>query len=168
MIDLSRLYRPAEPPLTGGICRLCEMPQYDHEEGCPGALLDNLQVQVEYAGDRCTRGCCGSTHGTVERDTRQAALEAAASKCEDATCYLNATLRWVSTFDEETVTDEVLGVVKQRRDAAAAKEAAAQAAKKAAEAEGRRAAALAALEAERGDLTADAYERRKKALAVVS
>jgi hypothetical protein len=54
------------------------------------------------------------------------------------------------------------------RDMLAVAEAAAQAAKKAAEAEGRRAAALAALEAERGDLTADAYERRKKALAVVS
>lgn len=144
-----------------GICRLCGRERNDHEDGCDGELLDRLVYVAAWDGENCTRGCCGGRHGFVQRDTRAEALDALAEETED---LVHVRVDLFRAVEEPYQSDELDARYAERRAARDRVAAERKTAELKADRAKRRAAALAALEAERADYTPEAYDRKRAAI----
>lgn len=146
-----------------GFCRLCSLPNGDHTDECPGSIpLHRLRYEVTYSGRNCTRGCCGGTSGSNSGETLMDAVKATAADVSEC-AYFSAEARIVFELSDDAHS---LVVAEMKRVAAVKKaEKEAEEARKAlrsnTEAFTR---SVRALERERGDLTPEAYERRKREL----
>lgn len=137
---------------AAGICKLCGLEDGEHALECPGTLIESVRYEARYYGPNCGRGCCGYTEGEVEGGSVQevfdkAADALAASEAITFRCDIRTFVSGVNDWPD--ITD----AVNTRRRAQAERE---EAARLAASKE----AALKRLEAEKGDLTPEAYERR--------
>lgn len=141
---------------SDGTCKLCRLID-DHTEECPGTVIERMSLYVKYSGRNCSRGCCGGVDGEFEAQSYDDAVESCASYVEE-TIGFSADLRYVA--EDCDIEHAVKAVLAKRREAEKAKEAE----EKAAAVEKQRQKSLAALEAERVDLTPEAYERRKATL----
>lgn len=143
-VNLSLLYDDR------GFCRLCGWERGDHQEDCPGIILDGLRYQVSYRGSYCARGCCGGTQGEGEGATLMEAVRDAAGSLTDCVSY-RAEARLVYELSEDAtflVREEMKRMADAKKAAAAAEEARASL-RSNTEAFTR---AVQALESEKGDL----------------
>lgn len=145
-----------------GFCRLCSLHGGDHQDECPGSILGRMKYEVRYSGSNCTRGCCGSTRGTSSRDTLEDAVRDAVESVIECVDY-SAEARVVFSLPVD-----VYSMMEAERDRIR------KAQKDEEEAETTRwalktnteafTASVRALEAERGDLTPEAFARRMREL----
>jgi hypothetical protein len=149
-MDKSKLYD------SEGKCVMCLGEKEDHQEDCPGQVIENLVLEVNYRGPNCSRGCCGTTQGTVNVLSIPEAVERI-SLCVDDVIRLTCYARYVYELPSHGLGEQALELRNKRHTA--------ETAKSNAEAEEwARAEQLAALERLRPDLTPEAYARRKQEL----
>ncbi len=148
---------------NGDVCKLCGFGHRDHADDCPGRMIDGATFEVTYEGPRCLRSCCGYIEGSAAGATlEECVTDAAESLTEAARHRCEARLVYVL---DVPIDDLVTAKLAALHDAKVAKRKAAELAAEQTRRENERTRALAALEAERGDLTPEAYERRRAALA---
>lgn len=149
-MDKSKLYD------SEGKCVMCLGEKEDHQEDCPGQVIENLVLEVAYRGPNCARGCCGITRGTVNALSIPEAVERISLYVDDA-IRLTCEARYVYELPSHGLGNQALALRNKRHDA--------EEAKSNAEAKERmRAEQIAALERLRPDLTQEAYDRRRREL----
>ena len=165
-IDFTRLRRD-------GVCLLCGLLEdedpgtgsFGHEADCPGRLLEGAQWTAHYTYGGCNCGCCRDSRGDNTRDTLEdlAAAVARDTYGKGNPSYLDLSLTPHEDWSNE-LTSRAIAINTERFETEEAEEAAKAQAAAAATARARQTKALAALEAERPDLTPEAYARRRAAL----
>lgn len=145
-----------------GFCRLCSLPGEKHTEECPGSILHGLRYEVTYSGRYCTSGCCGGDSGSASSETLMGAVAMVAPAVREFVTY-SASARLVYRLNDDTKT-----LINQENERVAQLEREAEALEEARETlrsnteEFSR--SVQALEAEKGDLTPEAYTRRMREL----
>lgn len=139
-----------------GICKICGEANHEHTDDCPGVVIESLTFRGTYEGPNCGRGCCGYTEGEVSGETVQEVFD----KCVDGLVASEAischcTISMVANCDLRY--PDIADAVNVRRKAQHAQELAERTAAV-------RRQKLAKLEAEKADLTSEAYERRLAAI----
>jgi len=139
-----------------GICKICGETNHEHANDCPGAVIESLTFRGTYEGPNCGRGCCGYTEGEVSGATVQEVFDRCVEGLvnSEAISY-HCNISMVSSCDLEypDIADAVNARRKEQHDRELAERAAATRRQK-----------LAKLEAEKADLTPEAYERRLAAI----
>jgi hypothetical protein len=168
MMDLSRLYTDQDR------CRLCEGARGDHDENCPGAVLEDLGVEVVAP---YSEGCRGHyTSGTVEGfgSTVEAALQSASADLVrheiSPGSVGHCSMRYVGSEGHGDLLDSNQtrnALVEKANTAYARQQEAAFRQRKREELEALERTVsreLQSLEAQRADFTPDAYARRRAQL----
>lgn len=145
-----------------GFCRLCSLHDGDHQDECPGSILHKLRYEITYRGRNCTRGCCGGTSGSNTGETLMDAVRATAGDVSEC-AYFSADARIVYELDDDAHS-LVAAEMKRVAEAKKAEEDAEEAREALRSNTEAFTWAVQSLEAERGDLTPEAFTRRMREL----
>lgn len=145
-----------------GFCRLCSRQSDDHTDECPGSILHKLRYEVIYSGRNCSRGCCGTASGSNTGDTLMEAATATAQDVSECVSY-HVEARMVVDLDDD-IKALVRAEAQRLSDQKRAEEEAEEARDRIRVNTDQFNWAVQLLEAERGDLTPEAYERRMREL----
>lgn len=139
-------------------CKVCEMVD-DHDDECPGKIIESLRFSVQVMGSNCGRSCCGYTDTHVTGDTREEAIMNALVDVGYNQRH-SAYIRYVS--DEDDCTPEYYGLADTAYEAKKREE-------EAARAKGIRDSRIAemvretnSLLAQKNDFTEEAFARKRK------
>jgi hypothetical protein len=145
-----------------GFCRLCGLGKGEHTDECPGPFIHKLRYEVTYGGRNCHRGCCGGVNGYARGDTLAEAVTAASIALMECVSF-RVEARIISEISEDVgsmVTAETKRIKQELRGLTGTPNA-----QEALELNTKSFAyGVRALEAERGELKPEAYERRMQAL----
>jgi hypothetical protein len=139
-----------------GIYKICGEANQEHTNDCPGAVIESLTFRGTYEGPNCGRGCCGYTEGEVSGETVQEVFDRCVEglvNSEAITFHCNISMVSGCDLEYPDITDAVNAKRKEQQDRKLAVRAASVRQQK-----------LAKLEAEKADLTPEAYERRLSAI----
>lgn len=137
------------------VCLVCRGEKGRHaKKDCPGVLLDGLEWEITFYADSCN--CCLGVGGSESAPTLEACVAAAgASIFGEHRISAEARLIYrCPAVDAAALLGAECSRIEQRREAE-------KRARELAAASVKREAALAALEAQREDLTSAAYARKK-------
>lgn len=149
----------------GGQCKLCGGSRTQHENDCPGPVINSLALRVSFRWDECFKGCCGGGSSYVLVETPEEAVQRIAHYLE-ATEAVTVTVTgteyeagcpWAMKVHTSDVR-EAWDLVKKKK---AEEERVEEEKVRASQEEEFKQSALKDLEAEREDLKPEAYDRRK-------